>query len=365
VAATHITSTNVSGPPGTGVAWTNNVRGIKWSGLMLLQGIGPWGIPNAVTDRAWISVSSAADQFSACLANLTQIIRDCGVDAPWVDPEAENVLNQCKIIWLHLNDIGDFQAIATRWGERFGTVDFHTHEWRTLQPGEDGPIMGGRYVHPIVGGAKVEIDVLLAADDIYAPTQKIANQYFPVELTRTPTGWTAAQSSETPLPVVPEETTEAISSQVIVQTNGILAFAHYLDEDWVGGGIHETLWLGRLRYGLDFLGPAIYWPTIYVYERREWPENIYAHARKTMMLATEVYLNLYISGFDAFGQLTGFNVVDRYPDETVVVEISSIAYGLYAQFRPPPTFQGLAWFDYTVTGPSGTSRPQRFCVEVL
>ena len=339
MAATHITSTNVSGPPGTGVAWTNNVRGIKWSGLMLLQGIGPWGIPNAVTDRAWISVSSAADQFSACLANLTQIIRDCGVDAPWVDPEAENVLNQCKIIWLHLNDIGDFQAIATRWGERFGTVDFHTHEWRTLQPGEDGPIMGGRYVHPIVGGAKVEIDVLLGDLDYRLAHKNTDLTHLIAQLQRGATGWTSVDGSEE-IVVIGEEDHENQEEWDIEGTKpiGILQWTHW----WDSGG----KWLGRVRYGLDY--PA---------------ETVYAHQRRSTVARGGVVI-CHVSGFDVDGQLTGFSVVDRYPDESVVAGVSTLAYGLYAQFRPPPTFSGLAWFDYTVTGPSGVSRPQRYLIEV-
>ena len=222
-----IGGTNESGPPGTGVAWHESVRGVKFGDLHYFHGIGPFGQINAFVDRAVICQQSAADQLHLCLDNLLQRMRDSFVDRP-----LEPSLNEVRVIWLRLNDIADLPAIDIAWATRF--TDPTQGPARSITVGE------------IRGGAKVELDAWTA--DLWQKTFRIsANSQVPdeywantAEPSATDNGWLASLTGTGPHVLMNEqEVNNPNSRRLLDYAPGLLAFARW-DEKIQGWSAHTA-----------------------------------------------------------------------------------------------------------------------------
>lgn len=131
MARTTIDDATVSGPPGTGTAWSANVRGAQIaSGTQYwFWGVGPW---NDAT-RDWVGAQPAAEQFTRCMTNLTALLTGAGL-----------ALTDVIAVWLHISRLDDLGAVDLVWATAWGT---------------SGPariLVNG----PNKEGVKIELDVL-------------------------------------------------------------------------------------------------------------------------------------------------------------------------------------------------------------
>lgn len=354
-----LSSNYTSGPPGTGVCWDANVRGLRWSGMLLYNGIGPWGRVGQIVDRSTITKPSAAEQFDLCLDALAQNLLDTTVNAPWFAHGDPDSLDQVRVIFLHISDIAYLSEIDARWAARF--------------PGA-GPVRSIS-VHPIRGGAKVEIDAWCGGF-VYGMFRKTegagypeSDVYVPVQLTRDVNGWRTldyqweeaeSQSSQSGPDFSSQssqsdaEATQIITEDYATGANagypyghpnafkpiGTLQFCHFFDE-----AVHvpqQGMWHGRDRYAYDFDA-----------------EYIYAHSqRKSCGVNGTVTCTL--SGFDVGGQLTGYAIGAFDPIDLTLTPSGSFQ----VDYSPPSDYTGESWFEYQVSGPSGVSRFQRYFLEV-
>lgn len=331
-----IAGPNSSGPPGTGVAWDESVRAVSIGDLRYFAGVGPFGIPQAIADRATIHKSIAAEQFSLCLDNLLQRMRDAYVNRP-LEPSLDHV----RAIFLRLNDIADLPAIDAVWHERF--ADDSQGPARTIQVGE------------IRGGAKVELDAICSdlwrrifrasATVLAAPNEYLANI---ADLSYSDAGWLAALSGSGPNNVLNEEEVNNANSSLLLDAGaGVLMFGRW-DQD---ANAPTGSWTAHTNHAKARPAASVV----------AWPQWFFFDATTNPQTFTTT-----LSGWDIAGALLEYQVVGigggaGAPATYRLATLTDNGDWTATATLPVAAelWDGQSWFHFRVRGPSGWSAPAK------
>ena len=332
-----IAGPNSSGAPGTGVAWDESVRAVSIGDLRYFPGVGPFGVPQAVADRASIHKSLAAEQFGMCLDNLLQRMRDAYVNRP-LEPSLDHV----RAIFLRLNDIADLPAIDAVWRQRFAS-DIQGPA-RTIQVGE------------IRGGAKVELDAVCSDlwRQVFRATLAFAstpNEYLSTTaaLSYSDAGWLAALTGQYPIAVMNEEEVNNANSSLLLDAGaGVLMFGRW-DQD---ANASAGAWSAHTNHAKARPAAAVVaWPQWFLFDATTNPQTF----------------TVNLSGWDIAGALLEYLVIGvgggagapaKYPTLATLVDNG----GGSVTFTLPvgaTLHDGQSWFHFRVRGPSGWSQPAK------